>query len=239
MSTSVTDVGEAPETQTAHLRALRAALSEVFATTGWRLAFVVVTVVVALAYTLLLPFDFTQRLELANWDYLTSYQATWSVLLGLGMALVLVVQVHAMRKVTKAKASAGAVGGASFVISLLPSFLCCTPFVPTVLAFVGLSGFSLYSTTGSVQHFFAVHQTEFLAGSFALLLLSAIWGLHKVATASCISKDGCGLTAGGDRSCQANAGDLDELNIQAVADHDSCEPVVYTTDRSMTQGARS
>lgn len=172
---------------------LRPALSEVFASTGRRVAFVLLAAAVALLYTLLLPFDFTQRLELANWSFLTAYQAVWSVALGTGMGLVLVVQGYAMRRVAKAKASAGAAGGAAFVASLLPSLLCCTPFVPTLLAFVGLSGVSLYSTDGAVQHVFATDQTYFLAGSLLLLLLTGWWGLHKVATAGCISGGVCSV----------------------------------------------
>lgn len=158
----------------------------------------VVAAAMALAYTLLLPFDFTQRIELANWDYLTAYQATWSVVLGTAMGVVMMVQIYAMRRVAEARASAGAAGGAAFVVSLLPSFLCCTPFVPTALAFVGISGLSLYSTTGAVQHFFAVHQTAFLAASLMLLVLTGWWGLHKVATAACLSEDSCAVAPRGD-----------------------------------------
>jgi hypothetical protein len=167
------------------------ALTEVFGSTGRKVAFVLLGIAVALIYTLLLPFDFTQRIEFANWSFLTAYQAIWSVLLGAGMAMVLVVQGYAMRRVARAKASTGAVGGAAFVVSLLPSFLCCTPFVPTLLAFVGLSGVSLYSTTGAVQHVFAVYQTEFLTGSLLLLVLTGWWGLHKITTASCLSDSRC------------------------------------------------
>lgn len=50
---------------------------------------------------------------------------------------------------------------------------------------------SLYSTTGAVQHVFAAYQGEFLAGSLLLLLATAWWGLHEVATASCFGEDGC------------------------------------------------
>jgi hypothetical protein len=170
---------------------LAGALGEVLSSPGRRAALVVIAVVVALGYTLLLPFDFTQRLELANWDFLTVSQAIWSALLGAGMGLVLVVQGYAMRRVARARAATGAAGGVAFVVSLLPSFLCCTPFIPTLLAFVGLSGVSLYSTTGAVQHVFAAYQGEFLAGSLLLLLGTAWWGLHKVATASCFGADGC------------------------------------------------
>jgi len=168
-----------------------AALAEVLGTPGRVIGFLVAAGVVTFFYTLLLPFDYTQRFELSNWDYLSAYLLVWAIVLGLAMGLVLSVQVYAMRKVVSARAASGAAGGVAFVVSLLPSFLCCTPIVPSVLAFVGVSGVGLYTTTGTLQHFFAVHQTEFLAASLVLLVLMAWWGLRKVARSQCFSEEGC------------------------------------------------
>ncbi|MGC8472704.1 MAG: hypothetical protein ACP5PM_10505 [Acidimicrobiales bacterium] len=172
------------------LRAPRA-LAEVLGTPGRIAGFLVASGVVAFFYTLLLPFDYTQRFELANWDYLDAYLLTWAIVLGLAMGLVLSVQVYAMRKIAAARAASGAAGGVAFVASLLPSFLCCTPIVPSILAFVGVSGVGLYTTTGALQHFFAVHQTEFLAASLVLLGAMCWWGLCKVACSQCFTEDGC------------------------------------------------
>ena len=172
---------------------LRASLAEVLGSPGRRLGFVLVAAGVGLLYTILLPFDYTQRFELANWGYLDAYLVAWSILLGLAMGLVVIVQVYAMRRIAAARASAGATGGLAFVVSLLTSCLCCTPVVPTFLAFVGVSGVGLYSATGVLQHFFAVHQTEFFASSLALLAATAWWGLRKVGRAACLSGEGCGV----------------------------------------------
>ncbi len=175
---------------------LRSALGEVLGSPGRLAGFVAVAAAVALLYTILLPFDYTQRFELANWHYLDAYLLTWAMVLGAGMGLVVSVQVYAMRRIARARAAAGTAGGVAFVASLAPSFLCCTPIIPTVLAFVGVSGVGLYGTTGTLQHFFAVHQTEFLAASLVLLALTGWWGLRKVATAACLSEDGCDIDPG-------------------------------------------
>ncbi|MHB1509318.1 MAG: hypothetical protein ACYCST_09815 [Acidimicrobiales bacterium] len=156
-----------------------------------RVVFLVAALVVAFAYSVLLPFAYTQRLSLANWHYLDAYLVAWSVVLGLAMGLVVMVQVHAMRRVAAARASNGAAGGLAFVVSLATSMLCCTPFIATFLAFIGVSGADLYTTTGVLQHFFAVHETEFLSTSLALLAATGWWGLRKIGRAACLSGDGC------------------------------------------------
>ncbi len=176
----------------ARLRAPRA-LAEVLGTPGRTAGFLVSSGVVAFFYTLLLPFGYTQRFELANWGYLDAYLLAWAVVLGLAMGLVLSVQAYAMRRVAAARAASGAAGGVAFVASLLPSFLCCTPVIPSLLAFVGVSGVGLYTTTGALQHFFAVHQSEFLAASLLLLALMCWWGLRKVAGSQCLVDDGCAV----------------------------------------------
>ena len=174
----------------------RRALAEVLGTPGRLVGFVVAAAAVAFFYTLLLPFDYTQRFELANWDYLDAYLLTWAIVLGLAMGLVVSVQVYAMRRIAAARAASGAAGGVAFVVSLLPSFLCCTPIIPSLLAFVGVSGVGLYTTTGTLQHFFAVHQTEFLSASLVLLACMCWWGLRKVARSQCFTEDGCAIPSG-------------------------------------------
>lgn len=167
------------------------ALTEVFGSTGRRAGFAVSAAAVAGLYTILLPFEYTQRFEWANWDYLNARLVTWAILLGVGMGLVVTIQVYAMRRIAAAGTATGATGGVAFLTSVLPSFLCCTPIIPTLLAFVGVTGVGLYGTTGALQHFFAVHQADFLAASLLLLLATSGWGLRKVANAACLAEEGC------------------------------------------------
>jgi len=162
----------------------------VLASRGRLAGLVVTAAVVTLAYTILLPFDITQRFSLANWHYLNASLIAWSVALGLGMAYVFVVQVHAIRQIATRRSSV-TVGGVAFLGSLLPSLLCCSPVLPTLFAFVGLSTAQLYGTTGAWQYFFAVHQTAFLAGSLVVLAVTAWWGLRRIANSTCAGDQGC------------------------------------------------
>lgn len=165
-----------------------------------RFGFALTAAVITVGYTLLLPFEFTQRFGWRNWQFLTGQQLAWSLVLGIGMAFVLSVQVYAMRRIAAGRT--GTLTGVALVGSLLPSFLCCTPIIPTLLAFIGLSTVSVYGTTGTLQHFFATHQTQFFLASLALLALSGWWGLRQVARSTCWTDDGCAVpqaTADGDR----------------------------------------
>lgn len=231
MSLSATEAAPSGSVPAARLRD---ALGEVLGSPGRLAGFAVISAVVALAYSLLLPFDYTQRFELANWHYLNGGLLAWSIVLGVGMGLVASVQVYAMRRIARARAAAGTAGGVAFVASLLPSFLCCTPIIPTVLAFVGVSGVGLYGTTGTLQHFFAVHQTQFLAASLALLVVTGWWGLHKIATAACLS-DGCavGIAAPAARAAADRPG-VKEGALQCASPDRSPVPGRTETDAKLS-----
>ena len=155
-----------------------------------QIVFVVTAITVAFAYSMLLTFAYTQRFSWANWHYLNARLLGWSVVLSLAMASVVVLQVHALRKVTAVRPRTGALGGVAFVGSVVPSLLCCTPVIPTTLAFVGFSSVSVYGTTGTLQHFFATYQTQFFVGSFVLIALTGWWSMRRIAKATCWTK-GC------------------------------------------------
>lgn len=166
----------------------KAVLADVLRYRSNQILLVLLSVLIGTLYTILLPFEFTQRFSLANWNYLDPYLIAWSVVLGVGMSLVITLQIYAMRHIRSTQTSA--LGGFAFIGSILPSFLCCTPIIPTLLAFIGLSTVSIYGTTGALQHFFAVNQTTFLSGSALLLAISGWWSIRSVAKADCLN-DAC------------------------------------------------
>lgn len=158
-----------------------------------RVVFAALAVLVTFAYTIVLPFASTQRLSLANWQFLTGRLLGFAVALGVGIAIVLTVQLHAVRRAFTLRRTAadGAGSGLALLTGLLPTFLCCTPIIPTVLAGVGVSTLSVYTTTRSLQHFFAVHETAFFAASLGLLALTGWRSLRQVARATCTTDAGC------------------------------------------------
>lgn len=170
---------------------VRALLADLARSPFYVTTFVCVASGVTLLYTLLLPYEYTQRFSFLNWHFLTARLLMWSVVLGLAMGVVVAVQVAAIRRIAAVRG--GALTGFALIGAVLPSLLCCSPMIPTLLAFIGVSGVGLYSTSGTLQHFFAVHQTQFLAGSLALLVLSGWWGLSRAARSVCLSEEGCAV----------------------------------------------
>ncbi len=158
-----------------------------------RVTFGVLAVLISTAYTLLLPFAFTQRFSLHNWQFLTTRLLVFAIALGIGMAVVLTVQIYAVRRAVAARRAAGdsTLSGVALIVSVLPTFLCCTPVIPTVLATFGVSAVGVYTTTGTLQRFFDAHQTAFFAASLLLLAATGWWGLRRVARAACLSPAGC------------------------------------------------
>lgn len=159
------------------------AAADVLANRGRLIGFATTAVMMVIVYTIVLPFGATLTLSFDNWNYLDPGLLAWSVVLGASVAFIIVLQIHAARRLA-ARRSSVATGGLALLASLLPSMLTCGPLLPAVLAFLGLSASSLSGTTGRSLYFVGTHRTEFLIGSVALLWLAAWWGLRRIARLS-------------------------------------------------------
>ena len=176
-----------------------------------RAVFAAVFVAVGFGDSILLPFDFTQRVSFANWRYLDARYLAFTVAFALAMAWVLTLQVHAVRRVLAARSSSGGprrggpLGALAAVVSLLPSFLCCSPVVPTVIGLFGLSAATRLRTTGTITYFFATMQNLLLLGALALVVASGLWSTRKLARAGCFAGE-CSTPAEDTTSAQVLRG---------------------------------
>lgn len=96
------------------MRSWGVALAVVFEGWSYRLLFAATAVLVTLLYSVLLPFQYTQRLSIQNWRYLDSELVAFSLVFGLLLAWLLTTNVYALRCLARrsnASASAGAVVG--------------------------------------------------------------------------------------------------------------------------------
>lgn len=166
-----------------------------------RIVFGTVAAVAGSGYSVLLPFGYTQRVSFANWQYFGPRYAAFTAGFALGLAWVVTLQVHAMRRIAR-NASGGArrarrgglAGALAAVVSLLPSFLCCSPVVPTLVGLIGLPAATQLRTTGTITYFFAIRQDWLLGGALVLLAASGLWSVRKLARAACLAA-GCAVPA--------------------------------------------
>jgi hypothetical protein len=167
-------------------------IGEIAADPVSRVVFGVVTLTTGVAYSVLLPFDFTLQLSFANWQYFGLRYAAFTVGLSLGLAWIVALQVYAMRRIAKNRAGrprrGGLAGALAAVVSLAPSFLCCSPIVPTVVGLLGLPVATQLSTTGNIAYFFASNQNWLLTGALLLMAVSGAWSLRKLVRAQCLAE---------------------------------------------------
>lgn len=90
-----------------------------------RVVFATLTVISFAVYATVLPSEQAGgQLSLSNWTYLTGLLLGFAIVLALGLAAVLTVQVYALRQAVAARRTAGgrsALGGLGFLVSLAPS----------------------------------------------------------------------------------------------------------------------
>lgn len=167
-----------------------------------RIVFTAASVAVGFGYSVMLPFAFTQHITLANWRYLNARYIAFAVAFALAFAWLITLQVHATRSVlanrSRATASGGVgpIGALAAIVSVMPSLLCCSPILPTLVAAIGFSG----ATSVEFQYVFATKENLFLGGTLALLVATALWSTRKLARAACMTEQGC--TSPAERACR-------------------------------------
>jgi len=190
--------------------------------------FVLVAAAVFFGDSILLPFDYTQRISFANWQYFGTRYVLFDIGFALGMAFVITLQVYSTRAIIRTSRRArqaasegalldavavrprgsGPVGLLAALVSLAPSFLCCSPIVPTLIGLLALSPVAQLHTSSSIEYFFATKQNYLLAGSLVLIAASGLWSMRKISRASCM--DGaCDASSCSPASCEDSGEDLE------------------------------
>ena len=86
-----------------------------------QIVFVSVALVIAVAYTVMLPFAYTERITLRNWQYLDARYLAFSIGFSLATGWLLMSHTYAIRRVVPSRG--GMVGGAGVLAGLIPSLV--------------------------------------------------------------------------------------------------------------------
>ena len=119
-------------------------------------------------YGFTLPATFTGGvIGLVSLRYLNLELALLSLALAAALSLALTLNVYGYRRAGDRRIC-GVTAGA-MVSSFLPASICCTPVVPTLLAFLGASTPQIFGFAGQVQGLFATYETPILMLALTLM----------------------------------------------------------------------
>ncbi len=124
-----------------------------------------------LIYLFTLPATYTGGVVgLISLRYLNTELIFFSITLAGFLSLTLSLNIYAFRASVLGRGRGLGVG--AIFASLLPSSVCCTSLVPSLLAVLGASTPQIFGLTGRIQGFFATYEIAFLGAALVLVLFS-------------------------------------------------------------------
>lgn len=155
------------------------ALRTVFAERSYRLALIGLAPAIGLLYAWLLQAALLGTLQPWILRYVTLPEVLFSLAMAFLLPAAVLVNVYLRQHPSCDCAPGGHAGSGlvpSLVVGLVPNLLCCTPFVPAVLA-IFLSGATLLSVSGPVQYLLGVY-----APLLYTLAALSVWGSLRIAS---------------------------------------------------------
>ncbi len=147
------------------------ALREVFRLRGYRHLALGLFVLGLAFYLMMLPATYTGgAVGWVSLRYLNVELSLTALILALLLSVVLTLNVYSARIALRQQGTGLSVG--AVLASLVPSSICCTPLLPSVLAAIGASTPQIFSLTGRIQGTVARYEALFLVLSILLLLVA-------------------------------------------------------------------
>ncbi len=146
----------------------RYALGAVFAGRAYPSLFLALSGSISVLYMFLLPSLPNGALLPYAINFITPIQVAFSLIFGVLISLVVILNVYAFR----IRASSVKAVTAGSVLASLVNGLCCTPLIPSLIAMTGVSTPVLYAISPRIQAFFEFNYQYFYALSVILLLVS-------------------------------------------------------------------
>lgn len=138
---------------------------------GYRVLALVLFAVLFAFYALTLPAAYTGGyLGWVSLRQLDLRLALFALALAGLLSLVLTMNLYALRHARRR--GGRRLGAAALLASVLPSSLCCTSIVPSLLALAGASTPQIFGLSGRIQGFLATWETGILGLALVLLLAS-------------------------------------------------------------------
>ncbi len=144
----------------------------VFKSSRYRVSAFLTFIVFFVAYLFILPATYTGgRIGMVSLQFITPELAVFAFLFAILLSLILPFAVYAFQK-KQSRGNSSTVG--SFLGSIIPPLLCCSPLLPTLAAL--LAGFFpfIFGISGFVQGFIATYETQIFTIA-VLILIYSLW----------------------------------------------------------------
>lgn len=150
---------------------IASALGVVFRAAAYRYLGAGLFLLASVLYAFTLPAIYTGgAIGWISLRYLNGELLLFSLVLALLLSLVLTLNVYSFRTALRRHGTGLSLG--AVLASLVPSSVCCTPLVPSMLAAVGASTPQIFGLTGRIQGTVARYDVLFLVLSSLLLLVA-------------------------------------------------------------------
>lgn len=124
-------------------------------------------------YIFLLPSSVTGgKIGLFSLKFLTPLLVFFAFALSFFFAIILTFIAYSISLGVKAAGSRKGIG--AMILAVFPGLLCCSPFIPSLLAVLGASTPLIFGISGPIQGFFAQYSLYFYIASLAIV----IWAFY-------------------------------------------------------------
>lgn len=160
------------------LKTIIEALFIVFRPRSYLLAGIFIFIVLSVLYFFFLPATYTGgRIGLVSLHFLNFKLAIFALLFSLSLSISILFSFYVFNKRIHTKSS---VATGSFIGSILPPLLCCSPILPSVAALFGGIAPFVFRVSGFLQGFIATHETQIFIGIAIILIYSVYINARQV-----------------------------------------------------------
>ena len=119
---------------------------------------------------------------------LNIYSLAASAIISTLFSLAIVVNVFAFARNAASSGKLGLGAAIAAIAAIVPSSLCCSTLIPSLLAVLGSSTSTIISTSGALQGPFATYETPLIAVSAVLLVLGIFLTSRNIAKCCIVRK---------------------------------------------------
>jgi hypothetical protein len=159
------------------------AIKETLSGKSYMAGFAAASILVTIVYAYLLSFSSLNLGNVPRILGISIYELLVSLLLGIMFSLVLTMSAFSIKRNIK---SSEKVGIGALIASIVPSSMCCTALIPSVLSIAGASTATIIGVTGKIQGPFASLEPVFIIAAVVIMLIGIAQSSKRIYAGCCV-----------------------------------------------------